>query len=194
MPCIEAKATDQLNTDKFSSDKRAEKPGDLIALDILILTGGETFNGNTCALNVIDEHSGYVHSIPMQSKHASWRSEGGLCAIETVILDYKKNNHQPKVLRFDGEFDPKRNTYMKELLAKHNLSYQVTVPGESRQNGLIENTNRVLPEMATAMMRGAPVGPLGHQFAGVALEHAASVRNRLPRHGKLVTPYEASRG
>ena len=65
----------------------------------------------------------------------------------------------------------------RQFLEDHEITFQLTTPGQSQQNGVVERRNQTLLEMVRSMMSYAS---LLVSFWGYALEIAQYILNLVP--------------
>ena len=89
----------------------------------------------------------------------------------------------------DKEFD---NSYMESFCTRSGISQEFSAPSTPQQNGVVERKNKVIQEMARAMLHNKNVA---RNFWGEAINTACHTVNRVYfRPGTKKTPYELWKG
>lgn len=130
-------------TPKQVTSFRRIKPIHSFSID-LIDYSKKTVQGYNYVVNLIDNFSRYVWTIPIKHK----KPEEVIDAIEPVLKDVKKEfGKLPKYILSDrgGEFGPEYNAFLKSLgIRNHN-----TIAGMPQSNGTVERSNLSLKQIMT---------------------------------------------
>ena len=171
-------------------DREAEREptevGELISADMIISPREVPGNGGeTCALLIMDNFSGFTSVTPLVRKNA----ESALQCIKNFV-EYieNKTGNKVKYFRTDNgtEFDNKR---VSEYLAEKGITHEKTAPYTSKGNGRAERMIRTLKESTNAMLiqSGLP-----ESYWSFAIRMASFNHNRTGRSPFLQskTPFE----
>jgi len=112
--------------------------------------------------------------------------------VEKVFSD-KEKGFKIKAIRTDGGGEYSNGEFQREL-KRSGIEWQVTVPYTSQENGVSENSNRVLVERANALIQhaGAPKSYwAGALQATVYLKNVSLTKGT---HGIDATPHQLSFG
>ena len=169
-----------------STSFRAEKPLQLVYVDLCGPISPPTPAGNKYFMLLVDDHRRWMDVSMLKCKDQ---------AVD-VFVRYKaemqnQTGEKIKMLRSDrgGEFLSK---LFAGVCEEARIKRQMTAPYTPQQNGLVERRNRSIMEMARSMLKSMK---LPGKFWGEAVRHAVYLLNRLPtRPMGEKTPFEAMNG
>ena len=162
------------------------RPLELLHLDLMGLTRTESLGGKKYIMVVVDDFTGYTWVILLRSKsdapkhiealHTRLQNEKGL-KIDQIQSDHGK------------EFE---NSYMESFCTRLGISQEFSALITPQQNGVIERKNKVIQEMARAMLHNKDVA---RNLWGEAVDATCHTVNRVYfRSGTKKTPYELWKG
>jgi len=165
---------------------RAEKPLQLVYVDLCGPITPPTPAGNKYFMLLVDDHSRWMNVSMLKSKDQ---------AVD-VFVKYKaevqnQTGEKIKVLRSDrgGEFLSK---LFAGICEEAGIKRQMTAPYSPQQDGVVERRNRSVMEMARSMLKSMKIPG---KFWGEAVRHAVYLLNILPtRPMGEQTPFEAMNG
>ena len=176
--CAEGKGTRASHTRSTSFEP--SEVGDRVDVD-LIGPMAESLGGNKYLIVAIDTYSSYSWVCPIKSK-------ADVCAnLQSYIGQFEaRSGKRIKVIQADNgsEFNNER---VRTLLAVEHIELKFSSPYTPEQNGVAERNNRVIIETIRTMLAQSGM-PL--ELWGEAATTAAYLRNRVPRRGKKLTPYQ----
>lgn len=165
---------------------RAEKPLELVHMDLCGPITPPTAGGKKYFLLLVDDHSRYMWVELIRSKDEALRFFKKVKALA-------ENERGSKLLAFrsdrGGEFN---SAEFSEFCEENGVKHFTTAPYTPQQNGVVERRNQTVVEMARCLLKAMAVpGP----FWGEAVKTAVYLLNRAPsRSLNGVTPYEAWHG
>jgi transposase InsO family protein len=141
--CILGKQTHS-SVPKVREGGRAENPLQCVYVDLCGSMPVTSQSGHLYSMNVIDNHSGYVWSLPLKNKlDASHILQRWHCAVEN------QSGHKLKIIVTDnGELV---SNSMHAWCADHGIDHQRTAPYTSAQNGRAERLHRTILGRAHSM-------------------------------------------
>jgi transposase InsO family protein len=141
--CILGKQTHS-SVPKVREGGRAENPLQHVYVDLCGSMPVTSQSGHLYSMNVIDNHSGYVWSLPLKNKlDASHILQRWHCAVEN------QSGHKLKIIVTDnGELV---SNSMHAWCADHGIDHQRTAPYTSAQNGRAERLHRTILGRAHSM-------------------------------------------
>lgn len=165
-----------------ASMTRANKPGELVHVDICGPMSTPSIGGSNVMAVFVDDYSGMVFVKPMKSKADILNS------VQDVITKASASGHKVKRIRSDNAKEFKSKAFA-QIVRKHNITQEFSTEYCPEQNGRVERQNRTIVEMARTMLAAAEL-PLS--LWGETSNTAALIRNLLPldRLGGH-TPWEA---
>ena len=169
-----------------SNPSRAQKPLDIVHMDLWGPNRVKTTKGQLYFLIIIDDHSRYGSLFLLQSKDQAKHH------IKQWITQARTQVGRP-VLRIHsdggGEF---LNSELLSYYTSQGITHTYTLPNSPQQNGIAEARNKRLTQMARCLLIHANA-PL--HFWGYAVQHACSIINHLPTAIlPTMTPFEAWTG
>ena len=167
-----------------TSEKWAEKPGDLIHFDVCGPMSVDALCGSKVMALFVDDCTGCLIAFPMKSCSEI------VAKLQEVLAMANADGHKVKRVRSDNakEFV---SAEMKNFCRVSQVVHDHSAPYCPEQMGRVERQNRTVIEMARSMLVGANLLSLW----GEAVKAAAQIRNRVPLarlDGK--TPYETWTG
>ncbi|XP_022868577.1 uncharacterized protein LOC111388134 [Olea europaea var. sylvestris] len=146
----------------------------------------ESLGGKRYILIVVDDFSRFTWIDLLREKSEMGDLVKSLCK----RLKIKQNLHISRVRSDHGkEFD---NFNLENFCLEKGIKHEFSSPITPQQNGVVERKNRVLQEMARAMLHGKD---LAMHFWGEAINTACHIINRVYLRPKLdKTPYEIWKG
>ena len=179
-PCQLGKQTKakHLGTQTFSTSR----PLELLPLDLMGPTRTKSLGGKRYIIVVVDDFTRYTWIILLQSKSDAPEHIEALCTRlqneKSLKIDRIRNDH-------GKEFE---NSYMESFCTRSGISQEFSAPITSQQNGVVERKNRVIQEMATAILHNKDVA---RNLWGEAINTACHMVNRVYfRPGTKKTSYE----
>lgn len=153
-----------------TSITRAEKPGELIHIDICGPMSTPSIGGSNVMAVFVDDYSGMVFVKPLKSKADI------LSSAQDVIAKASASGHKVKRIRTDNAKEFKSKDFA-QIARKHNITQEFSTEYCPEQNGRVERQNRTIVEMARTLLAAAEL-PLS--LWGEASNTAALIRNLLP--------------
>ena len=115
------------------------------------LTRTESLAGKRYIMVVVDDFTRYTWVILLKSKSDAPKHIEALC----TRLQNEKNM---KIDRIHSDHDKEfENSYMESFCTRSGISQEFSAPITSQQNGVVERKNRVIQEMARAMLHNKNV-------------------------------------
>jgi hypothetical protein len=157
-------------------------PGQLLHVDTVGPSRIRSMGGKWYVLVIVDDYSRYSSVFFLESKDQVFE--------HFCLLALRLNNEHPdclKVIRSDNgtEF---RNAYFDEFYLEHGIDQQFSTPRVPRQNGVVEQKNRTLVEMARTMLDEHRTP---RHFWADAISTACYIFNRIFLRSILhLTPFE----
>ena len=149
-------------------------------------TRTESLGGKRYIMVVVDDFTRYTWVILLRSKSDAPEHIEALC----TRLQNEKNLKIDRIRSDHGkEF---KNSYMESFYQRSGISQEFFVPITPQQNGVVERKNRVIQEMARAVLYNKD---LAKNFRGEVVNTACHTVNRVYfRPGTKKTPYELWKG
>ena len=162
------------------------RPLKLLRLDLMGPTRTESLGGKRYIVVVVNDFTSYTWVILLRSKSDASEHIETLC----TRLHNEKSLKIDRILSDHGkEF---KNSYMESFCAKSSISQEFSAPITPQQNGVVERKNRVIQEMARAMLHNKDVA---RNLWREAVNIACHTVNRVYfRPGTKKTPYELWKG
>ena len=175
---------------KSSFKKKPEistnRPLQLLHMDLVGPARVKSLGGNLYTLVIVDDFSRFTWTIFLSSKDETFdlfvvfankvQNEKGICIV-AIRTDH------------GGEFE---NQAFEEFCNTHGIDHNFSAPRTPQQNGVVERKNRVLTEMARAMLNENQTSQV---FWADAMSTACYISNRAYLRKKLnKTPYELYKG
>ena len=122
------------------------RPLELLHLDLMGPTRTESLGGKRYIMVVVDDFTRYTWIILLRSKSDAHEHIETLC----TRLQNKKNLKIDRIRSNHGkEFE---NSYIESFCTRSGISQEFSTPITPQQNGVVERKNRVIQEMAKAML------------------------------------------
>ena len=122
------------------------RPLELLHLDLMGPTRTESLGGKRYIMVVIDDFTRYTWIILLRSKSDAPKHIETLCTRlqneKTLKIDRIRSDH-------GKEFE---NSYMESFCTRSSISQEFSTPITPQQNGIVERKNRMIQEMARAML------------------------------------------
>lgn len=122
-------------------------PGDVLALDLLSITG-KTTRGNIALLCGIDMHTRFGFCVPIRSKSSLTVAR----ALESGILAQSVKMFKCIFTDNGPEF---RGKPFKDLLLRYDIDQKFSIPYRPESNGMIERFNQVIKNRLSTVVNGA---------------------------------------
>ena len=150
------------------------------------LTRTESLAGKRYIMVVVDDFTRYTWVILLKSKSDAPKHIEALC----TRLQNEKNMKIDRIRSDHGkEFE---NSYMESFCTRSGISQEFSAPTTPKQNGVVERKNRVIQEMARAMLHNKDVAK---NLWGEAVNTTCHTVNKVYfRPGTKKTPYELWKG
>ena len=155
-------------------------------MDLIGLTRTEYLGGKRYIIVVVDDFTRYTWVILLRSKSDAPKHIKALC----TRLQNEKNIKIDQIHSDHGkEFE---NSYMESFSLRFGISREFSAPITPQQNGVVERKNRVIQEMARAMLHNRDVA---RNLWGEVNNTACDTVNRVYfRPSTKKTPYELWKG
>ena len=155
-------------------------------MDLIGPTRTKSLGGKRYIMVVIDDFTRYTWVILLRSKSDAPKHIEALC----TRLQNEKNLKIDQIHSDHGkEFE---NSYMESFCTRSGISQEFSAPITPQQNGVVERKNRVIQEMAKAMLHNKD---LVRNLWGEAVNAACHMVNKVYfRPGTKKTPYELWKG
>ena len=162
------------------------KPLELLHLDLMGLTRTESLGRKRYIMVVVDDFTRYTWVILLRSKlDAPKHIEGLYTRLQNekkMKIDWIRSDH-------GKEFE---NSYMESFCTRSGIFQEFSTTITLQQNGVLERKNRVIQEMAIAMLHNKDVA---RSLWGEAISTACHTVNRVYfRLSTKKTPYELWKG
>ena len=166
-------------------DSSSRQTSDLLELVHSDVCGKISENSIGGALTFTDDKSRYSWVYIIKTKDQVFD-----CYLEWKALVEKATKRKVRTLRTDngGEYT---STQFNNYLKAEGIRHELTIPKTPEQNGVAEQLNRTLMEMAHSMLLDAK---LPKEFWAEAISTAVYLKNRSPTKALKLTPYEAWHG
>ena len=162
------------------------RPLELLHLDLMGPTRSESLGGKKYIMVMVDDFTRYTWVILLRSKSDAPEH------IEALYtrLQNEKNLKIDQIRSDHGkEFE---NSYMESFCTRSSISREFFAPITHRQNGVVERKNRVIQEMARAMLYNKD---MARNLWGKAVNISCHTVNRVYfRPSTKKTPYELWKG
>ena len=113
----------------------------------------------------------------------------------TKILDFfleqNKNTSGLRRIQTDLGSELAKSGEIQDIIHKHGYVLKTTAAELSFQNAIVERPHQALRNMMRSMLTGAN---LSNTFWADALLHAVYVKNCIPHHAIIVTPFQPFKG
>jgi hypothetical protein len=164
---------------------RTTNTGELIHMDLWGKYQIKSIHGNQYYILFIDDYSRYITVNYLKSKTEATQK------VQDYLTHISARNRNPLAIRMDRgmEFI---NKPMKNWCSRHSIEIQMTAPYSPSQNGVAEQMNQTMVELARAMIT---TWELPEFLWKPATAHAAYLRNRsFSSSVPDATPYERWHG
>ena len=184
-PCILAKQT-RIPTNKIK-DKNDIKNRPLLRIHSDVCSISPTaMNGYNHFVTFIDDFTHYCFAYLIKQKSDVFKIFKDYVAKAEV--NFSEEGHRIKFLYCDngGEY---LSNEMRDFLSEKGITYHLTSPHTSSQNGVAERMNRTIQDKKRALLKTAELSPY---FWGCAVSVAVHILNRTPTKAipSDTTPYE----
>lgn len=168
----------RLNT--YPSLERAQRPNDLVHIDIWGPSRTPSLGGNRYFLTCYDDHSRYTRLYLLKNKSEALRAFE-----EYIILVGNHCETTIKRVRMDNGSEFTSN-HFKRLLANNGILGNLIPPGDHAQNGRVERQHlTILNSVRTILIDSK----LPQEFWAEAANYVTHVRNRIPNSKTRKIPY-----
>ena len=162
------------------------KPLELLHLDLMGPTRTKSLGGKRYIMVMVDDFTRYTWVILLRSKSDAPKHIEALCTRlqneKSLKIDRIRSDH-------GKEFE---NSYMESFYTRSGIYQEFSAPITPKQNGVVERKNRVIQEMAKAMLHNKDVA---RNLWGEAVNTTCHTINRVYfRLGTKKTPYELWKG
>ena len=139
----------------------------------------------------VDDYTKFTTVYFLKSKdEAASQFQHFKAAVENFFCD---KGYQIKAIRTDGGGEYSSGEFQREL-KNSGIEWQVTVPYTPQEDGVAENSNRVLVGRANALVQHADASKNYWAEALLTTVYLKNILLTKGTHGKDVTPYELSHG
>ena len=164
----------------------SSRPLELLHLDLMGPTRTKSIDGKRYIMVVVDDFTRYTWVILLQSMSKAPEH------IEALYIRFQ-NEKSLKIDRIRSDHGKEfENLYMESFCTRSGISQEFSAPITPQQNGVVERKNRVIQDMARAMLHNKDVA---RNLWGESVNTACHTINRVYfRLGTKKTPYELWKG
>ena len=164
----------------------SSRPLELLHLDLMGPTRTKSIDGKRYIMVVVDDITRYTWVILLQSMSKAPEH------IEALYIRFQ-NEKSLKIDRIRSDHGKEfENLYMESFCTRSGISQEFSAPITPQQNGVVERKNRVIQDMARAMLHNKDVA---RNLWGESVNTACHTINRVYfRLGTKKTPYELWKG
>ena len=127
------------------------RPLELLHLDLMGPTRTESLSGKRYIMAIVEDFTRYTWVILLRSKSDATEQIEALCTIlqneKSLKIDQIRSDHSKKF----------ENSYMESFCTRSSISQEFSAPITPQQNRVVERKNRVIQEMARAMLNNKDV-------------------------------------
>jgi len=141
--CFEGKETKNPN---YKNNNRAEKPFQLIHMDLIGPINVESRNGNKYILVIVDDFSRYLWTLYLKNKSETWKK------YREFIINIKKHyNEEIYIVHSDNgtEFTYKNFEIINKI---EGINHIYSIPYTPQMNGRVERVNRCLMQITRCLL------------------------------------------
>ena len=154
---------------------KAANAGEVLHSDVCGKITPATYRGERYIVTFIDELSGYIHVRLLKNKSEVFQHFKEFRA----LLNNQNATTSVKIFVSDGGGEY-INTEFQDFLKENGVSHVKTPPNTPQRNGKSERLNKILFDLARAMLKHRQIP---RRFWGEAVLYAAYIINRMPKSG-----------
>ena len=173
------------------STHRTNTPLELIHSDLCGPMQSRSLGGCRYFMLFVDDYTKFMTVYFLKSKdEAASQFQHFKAVVENFFSD---KGHQIEAIRTDGGGEYSSGEFQREL-KNSGIKWQVTVPYTPQEDGVVENSNRVLVGRANALIQHADAPNKYWVEALLTTVYLKNISLTKGTHGKDVTPYELWHG